>query len=336
MGHSVSVMNLKGAPELQELLSASGVNVITDNSNKSIFFQLKYLSNILNKFDVIHAHLPRAELISRIASKRTKLVVSRHNAEPFFPGAPKILSRMLSKFVIHKASAVIVISEAVGRFMIKNREIKSFAKIETIYYGFPNSSPMANQSQYKNLSIAQFDQNCKFVIGTVARLAPQKDIPTLLKAFEKFLKIENRAFLLIVGDGPIKEDLRSLARSLEIEERVIWYGRTNDVLSVISSMDLFVLSSLYEGFGLVLLEAISQSVPILASDNSAIPEVLGANSPSLFKTSDDDELFRLMTRVYRSEDFRKDILVSNGARLEKFSQEIMAKRIEATYERVLR
>jgi glycosyltransferase involved in cell wall biosynthesis len=96
----------------------------------------------------------------------------------------------------------------------------------------------------------------------------------LLEAFSLFLKAVPGAELVIVGVGPLEAELKKMTLGLGIENRVRWLGKRSDVPAVMKSFDVFALTSIYEGFGLVLLEAMAAGIPVVASRVSAIPEVL--------------------------------------------------------------
>ncbi len=83
--------------------------------------------------------------------------------------------------------------------------------------------------------------------------------------------------LLIVGEGNLRINLELLVSKLGIEENVIFLGRRNDIPFLYKCFDLFVLSSVYEGLGLVLLEAMASNTPVIATNVGAIPEILGEN-----------------------------------------------------------
>jgi glycosyltransferase involved in cell wall biosynthesis len=96
------------------------------------------------------------------------------------------------------------------------------------------------------------------------------------------LQNEHKGWKLhILGDGSQRKYLSNLVVGLGLNENVLFHRRTERVQDFLKSLDLFVLSSLYEGFGLVLLEAMLASSPIIASNSTAIPEVLGINHPGL-------------------------------------------------------
>jgi len=211
----------------------------------------------------------------------------------------------------------VAISNAVRAFLVENREITSNCDTRVVYYGFPRTPRNSWEAPHDN----------KKIIGTIARLAPQKDIPTLLRAVRN-LKNQTSCELLIVGDGVLKAELTELANQLDLTD-TIWRGRVSDVSAELSRMDVFVLPSLYEGFGLVLLEAMNAGVPIVAARNSAIPEVLGKEYPYLFETGNDLELTEAIIKILSTE--RDEIAELGFKRLEYFNISKMLGSLDEIY-----
>ena len=136
LGMEVSVLYLKGEPELEQDLSDAGAKVLHDIANKHPFIQfLKMRSISKSQETLLHAHLPRAELLTRFSSAKNPFVVSRHNAEPFFPGAHELLSSFLSRLVTEKAKHVIAISYAVFNFISSKNEVSDLKKVSVVHYG---------------------------------------------------------------------------------------------------------------------------------------------------------------------------------------------------------
>ena len=99
-GLNVVVLYLKGKPDLRNEFEAAGVEVNNLLVGKSFLKQIFLLSKYLRKNpSPVHAHLPKSELLAAIVVTKKYLVFSRHNAEPFWPGGPRIISNLLSKFV---------------------------------------------------------------------------------------------------------------------------------------------------------------------------------------------------------------------------------------------
>lgn len=324
-GRKVSVAFLKGQPELKAELVDSGIFKIYDFSKLGLLRQIFKLLNInLKESNIVHAHLPRAELLSAISKARNKLIVSRHNSERFFPKAPAMLSILLSRIVIYRSSRVIAISNAVRDFLINSKEVSRTDKIQVVYYGFEPSirinSPLISDTN-------------KNVIGTVSRLTAQKDIPTLLRAFQSYSSNRDDVFLEIIGDGELRIDLMHLSNELKLNHKVRWVGRVNSPEIHIASWKCFLLSSKYEGFGLVLLEAMQQNVPIIACNNSAIPEVLGYDYIGLVETGNHKE-FSEKLFAFENESLNRLAKDQLQNRLNNFLPEFMLEKMNRVYESV--
>lgn len=329
-GRQVSVLYLKGAPELKSEFEAIGVEVLSQFSNVFPVMQVLRIRRFMGKKDlVVHAHLPRAEIIACLARRKQRLIVTRHNAEKFFPSAPYFISSTLSRIVVGSAFEVIAISNAVLEFMREHRELPKYKSPKVIYYGYTvNRHVSRTEDLRKHLGIPSKVK----VVGTVARLVKQKDIPTLLRAFSRIEK-DLDVKLIIVGDGPLRLELSELSKRLGVDNKVIWVGRTERVSDYLSLMDVFVLTSTYEGFGLVLLEALDWQLPVVASNVSAIPEVLGNSYPGLVSSKSIDEFSsRIKEFLEQSSPDRLLLQKIGQSRLEHFSPLKMRVAIDQVYE----
>ena len=241
---------------------------------------LRRLRQILAQggFQLVHAHLPPAELYTRLALLGTSpaelpLVISKHNDCPFhrLPGELTV-----ERWVAARAAAVIVISEAVQRYMVARGVGIRPGQMETIPYGidvapFQRAAPGA----VANLRKMWGAERDTLVIGFVGRVVAQKSIDTLIRGFAQFLGAHPcDAKLVIVGHGPLLSPLQRCAQECGVAERVVWAGFRADIPLVMQAFDVFALTSIFEGFGLVLVEAMAARRPIVASRVSAIPEVV--------------------------------------------------------------
>ena len=119
----------------------------------------------------------------------------------------------------------------------------------------------------------EFNVSDRFVIGFVGRLAPAKNPLRLIDIFHQILSVREDAALLIVGDGPEKAAMEEKIRAYGIEDRVVFAGLRNDVPDLYSAFDVFVLPSLYEGLGMVLMEAQTNGLYSVASDVVPAPDI---------------------------------------------------------------
>jgi glycosyltransferase involved in cell wall biosynthesis len=137
--------------------------------------------------------------------------------------------------------------------------------------------------------------------------------------------------LYVVGEGHLQKDLIELSKSLGINDKVHWLGKTEYIKEFLSKIDLFVLPSNYEGFGLVLLEAMVAKKPIIAANNSAIPEVLGKSYEGLFSTGDINALAQQIKTVISNKSFSERLVQSYSNQLELFDPSKMNSNIKNVY-----
>ena len=330
-GLNVFVLYLKGKPDLRNEFEVAGVEVNNLLVGKSFLKQIFLLSKYLRKNpSPVHAHLPKSELLAAIVVTKKYLVFSRHNSEAFWPGGPRIISNLLSKYVCKRASQGIAISNAVKSYLTKRGEIPNGYTIDVVYYGFQKDIS-TNSVGIKLITNLMNGQNSNYKIGTIGRLVPQKDYPTLFNAFSNILKSFPNTYLYVVGEGYLQKDLIELSKSLGVDGKVRWLGKTEYIKEFLSKIDLFILPSKYEGFGLVLLEAMVAKKPIIAANNSAIPEVLGKTYEGLFSTGDTNALAHHIKTVISDKNFPERLVQSYASQLNLFDPSKMNKAIEEIY-----
>ena len=330
-GIKVEVIFLKGKPELKKEFEESGVEVNQLLVGKSFLKQISLLSNYLRKNpSPVHAHLPKSELLAAIVVPNKNFVFTRHNSEPFWPGGPRIISNLLSKFVCKRASQGIAISKAVKSYLTKRGEIPNNYTIDVVYYGFQKDSS-TNSIGLNFITNLINNQSSNFKIGSIGRLVPQKDYPTLLNAFSNILKSLPNIDLYVVGEGYLQKDLIELSKSLGVNGKVNWLGKTEYINEFLSKIDLFILPSKYEGFGLVLLEAMVAKKPIIAANNSAISEVLGKTYEGLFQTGDANALAQQINIAIRDKNFSERLVQSYSTQLDLFNPNDMNKNVKNIY-----
>ena len=330
-GLNVFVLYLKGKPDLRNEFEVAGVEVNNLLVGKSFLKQIFLLSKYLRKNpSPVHAHLPKSELLAAIVVTKKYLVFSRHNSEAFWPGGPRNISNLLSKFVCKRASQGIAISNAVRSYLIKRGEIPTGYTIDVVYYGFQKDTS-TNLAGLGLISNIMNGQGLNYKIGTIGRLVPQKDYPTLLNAFSNILKSLPNTDLYVVGEGYLQKDLIELSKLLGVDGKVHWLGKTEYIKEFLSKIDLFILPSKYEGFGLVLLEAMVAKKPIVAANNSAIPEVLGKKYEGLFLTGDIKALAQQIKTVISNNSFSERLVQSYASQLNLFDPSKMNRTIQDIY-----
>ena len=328
MGHEVTITYLKGNADLKENFLSAGVKIISGGSN--FFSQYLKIHKLARsgRYQIIHAHLPQAELACLGIRNH---FISRHNTEPFVPRVPLWFSSLIARVCTYQ-STVIAISNAVKIYTQENKMITSNSPISVVYYGINDAS--FNLNNFNKIKWRKENLHFgieEFIFGTVSRLVPQKDLTTLISAFSRIAGKRN-CKLIIIGDGVQKVELQALVASLNLKDKVIFLGKRNDIPEFLKSIDAFVLTSKYEGLGLVLLEALSAEVPIIAAFNSAIKEIVNEKVAHIFETSSVDALEKAMLDLIDFPDEAKQRAERGKIRVQQnFGVDLMLEGTEKLY-----
>ena len=267
-----------------------------------IFSDTYFLKKLIDKRkpEILHAHLPYMELISYLSLKFSKhkprFFITKHVDNVFFKGSygqkKSLIGSFLARLIANRSEKIIAISEAVKRFLTSKYVGIKTKKINVVYYGINNLNIISkNESKYKLKKINKE----QLVIGCIARLVPQKSIGNILKAL-KILN-EKNINLVIVGKGPMKDELVSFVKKLKIQKQVIWINFIDDLRSFYNFIDVFVLTSHYEGLGLVFLEAMLSKKPVIGSNLSAMSEIIKHNYNGYLVEPNNPKLLSIAIRM---------------------------------------
>ncbi len=273
-GHNVVICCLEGLGNLHKG-DLGGIEVAALNKKDGLDVILPFrLAGLMRKekIEIIHSHNPGPLIYGTIAGKIAGVPViinTRHGRAP----------RQINRFIWEMNDCIVSISNDAKTELVKINKINP-EKVTVIHNGIDlkefNSTYQSYPEEKKKIGL-----EASFVIGTVSRLSPEKDQTTLIKAFAKVAAVETTAKLVFVGDGPSKNVLQALAKSLGLEDRVIFLGFRSDISVIMRSFDIFVLSSLMEGISLSLLEAMALSRPVVVTDVGGNPEVVKNNETGI-------------------------------------------------------
>ncbi len=218
--------------------------------------------------DLIHAHNGRTMLMAALLHRKigTPVVATQHFLAPQFTtyrGVKKLVAQQGHHWVNGQTSQFIAISESVRRAMLSRERLPPH-KIVTVPNGI---APLAAPST-ERLEALRHELGIKAarpVVVCVARLGEEKGLSYLLKAVPDVLKQHSETHFIVVGEGPLRHQLEQAARTLEIEHALTLTGFRQDAVDVIALGDIFVLPSLAEPFGLVLLEAMALNKPVVTT-----------------------------------------------------------------------
>jgi glycosyltransferase involved in cell wall biosynthesis len=281
------------------------------------------------RFDLVHAHIYASAAASALATLGTgvPLVVTEHT-EGAWQGRS---AHLVSRLIYRRARRVIAVSSP-----IRGRLIERGVRPETISL-VPNSVIPAPDTRPDPSGALPDGWREGPLVGAVARMQPEKGIVNLLKAAARVSSSCPAARFLVVGDGPLREELHSLADRLGLGERVRFLGHRADARVLIGLLDVLVVPSLTEGTPLTVLEAMAVGVPIVASAVGGIPDQVRHGKEGLLVPPNDtvalgDALLELLQDPGRA---RR--LGEAGRRRadSEFAHATMVQRIEAVYQAVL-
>lgn len=278
MGYDVDIVVLSSNGGFREKVNPR-VKIVDLKSKRaitSVFKLKKYISD--NKPAAILSALGHINVVSIIASigSNTKTIVTEHSTNSIAfakeGGIKAWIMPILMRFFYRYATHIVAVSKGVANDLNKN--IKINQRIETIYNPtLPKELVELTEVDTKHEWLT--DKNSKIVIS-VGRLAKVKQFDLLINAFS-LLEKEVDAKLIILGDGPEREYLREVAKTLGIADKVDMPGFTTNPYAFMAKSDLFVLSSMYEGLPTVLVEALACGTAVVSTNCPSGPyEILEA------------------------------------------------------------
>ena len=174
------------------------------------------------------------------------------------------------------------------------------------------------------------------VLLTIAALHPRKGLKYLLKAMRKIIEQKNSTKLVIIGEGPEKPELEKLINKLKIQDRVKLLGHQENIPKMLKSSDLFVLPSIKEAFGLVLLEAMAAQVPIVATNVGGIPEIVeDRKNGFLVEPRDEDALTQTILMLIKNKPLREKLAFLGHHKVKQFDLKGMVEKTKKVYHEIL-
>jgi len=333
------ILSFRGENEmLIKELRSLGVTVETLRIRNK--FVLKGFLLILSAFiriqpDIVHCHTPRPwryGLPSGWLAFVPVRIAHLHNTNLW----GHQISRLFDSFIFQFAHAILGCSKAVLCYCKENIRC-SEQKLFLVYNGVDINSfykfHITKEEAKKSLGFSQDE----IIITTVASLVPQKGHEYLIRAIPKVTASYSKVHFLFVGSGVLRGFLESLANRLRVNERVIFLGERLDVPIILAASDIFVLPSLWEGFGIALVEAGLMGLPVVASRVDGIVEVVeDGRSGFLVPPKDPEALAEAIITLIRDPALREQMgKIGRQICLERFDISKTAHKIMKLYERFL-
>ncbi|MGB5745825.1 MAG: glycosyltransferase [Desulfobacterales bacterium] len=332
--YEVQVWCLSRGGAIAEALAKEGMMIkVLGMSSYHHPIQVLKLAKLLwlSKIDIVHTHGYFGGIFGRLAAiiARTPSIFAHVHTSYFgFKKRNIFVDKILSYFT----NKIISVSGATKEFVCNFEGINA-QKVCVIYNGAdPKKSPKKKKAMDRNtFGFSKED----FVIVTVASLVKNKGHRVIINAIQRVLKKNSSIKLLIVGDGPLKNELEDFVIDSRLGSHIRFAGLREDVFPLLNLADLFILATIErEGLGVSIIEAMSAGLPVIGTSIGGIPELIENQINGLLVAPGDPyELAVAIERLASDKDQRRNLATQGKKKYEqKFTAVNMVKQIELLYE----
>ena len=268
------------------LPEALSINGLTINKSTSLERPINLLKDLLalieiyrfikkNNIEIVHTHSSKAGILGRLAARLAKARVIIHTVHgwsfnDYQPRGKRLFFIWLERLVAQVTDKLIVVSTYDQKKGLVNR-IGKENKYSLIRYGIDYTEfCIKDQNIREELGINTND----LVIGMVSCFKPQKSPQDFIRLAFLVKKTSPDARFLLVGDGILRERIKRLIRKFNLEKQVILTGWRRDIPRILSAIDVFVLTSLWEGLPISVLEAMAASRPVVSTHTGGVAEII--------------------------------------------------------------
>lgn len=258
-----------------EEIKKLGGNIILIPPYQHVFKYHKELKKALKdrKYTIVHSHINTLSIFSLFAAKCAKAPIriahshSTTNKQEWKKNLIKVILRPLSKLV---ATDYMACTEHAGRWMFGNKTFDA-GKVYVLNNAIDLEKFTLNKKARLDIRKQYNINEDTFVIGHIGRFVEQKNHDFIIDIFKEFHVKNNNSKLMLIGQGPLMNYIKEKVDKLGLKNEVIFLGQKEDANLYYSAMDLFLFPSLYEGLGMVMIEAQVSGLPCVAS--TEVPKI---------------------------------------------------------------
>ncbi|SHG57493.1 Glycosyltransferase involved in cell wall bisynthesis [Chryseolinea serpens] len=302
------------------------------NNNLQLMTKARQVARYVkeNKIQVIHAHLPWAGILARRVAKMCSIPVlyTEHNKQERYHWG----TRTMNLLTMNALNTVIAVSADVAESIQKHKPNLKIP-VRTILNGVNTSHFRRDQVSSTEIRDALNIPAKAPVIGTIAVFRFQKRLDVWMEMAAEILRKFPETHFIVVGDGPLKNELMAKRDSLGLATRLHMPGLKTEVRPYLAAFDLYMMSSVFEGLPIALLEAMAMECPIVTTDAGGIREVIRHEEDGLLcGVENPQELVTLATGLLSDDRVRLGYGTRARQRvLDHFSMEKMVAQLEALY-----
>lgn len=284
------------------------------------------------RIDILHTHMPLPAAVARVVLRDlpTVLVHTEHNTWESY----RRPTRTVNSLTFGRNAAVIAVSAAVRDSIVQTR--KDPTPVHLVYHGINYAAARRGEQARREARAHLGLRDDGFVIGTVGNFRVEKDQATLISAFRMMKQDHPDAQLLLVGLGQLEPALRAQVTAFNLHGSVHFVGARANVFELLPAFDLFALSSVYEGLGIALVEALASGLPCVATSVGGVPEVFSDGVEGLLvPPRDPAALAAAMSKMADNPEIRAEMGAAAAQRARAFDVRHAVRRMEQIYDEVL-
>ena len=282
-------------------------------------------------FDIIHCHDSHAHSAAVMAASffgnKVPIIVSRRVD---FPVSGNPLSKW--KYNHPLVKQIICVSDTIRSITVP--AIRDKNKLVVVHSGIDLSKYQSSTPPrilHEELGLPATTK----IVGNLSALADHKDYPTFIRTAAAVLASDPNVQFVIAGTGPEEKKIKKMIRDLKLEDNIHILGFRDDPVTVMQSLDVFLITSVTEGLGTIVLEAFAAGVPVVATRAGGIPEmVIDEETGLLTETRDVEALSKAVLRVLNNPILHHDLVTNALVKVQGFSYEVTAERTLEIYKTV--
>lgn len=293
-------------------------------------FQLRKILK-KNNYDVLYCHTPVGGLVARLATiglKKKPLVVYFAHGFHFYKGAPKknwFTIYPIEKILSRRTDLLITLNQE--DYELAKKKLSKKAKIilsPGIGVNFEKLK-LEDKEEIRNKYREEFNVNDKVVLTYVAELINNKNQNMLIKTLKRICEKRDDVVLLLVGPDHAEGYYQKLVKQLDLSDKVIFTGWRSDVGALLAMSDICVASSIREGLGINLVEAMYIGLPVVATDNRGHKAVIENDiNGCIVPINDDESMANVVLELIENKDLRKKL---SNINVDKYDARVIAKNL---------
>lgn len=275
---------------ISERLEEKGIKIIYLNKRNGFDFQVIFdLIKVLKKEkpDVVHTHI-NVLIYVAVASMFAGVKRKVHTVHSVANEEATTFKQKLYYIIFHYMNVTpVALTKEIQESIVQRYRI-SEEKVPIIYNGI-------DLSKCKKKKAYNIDHKLTFL--HIGRFADVKNHKMLIDAFSNYIKKVPDSELLLIGDGPLMEEIKYKVQKLNLTDKIHFLGQKSDVFSYLNLADAFIFPSIYEGMPMTLIEAMGTGLPIIATNVGGIPSMIKNNYNGILVKCEIDDIEKAMERV---------------------------------------